>query len=570
MIPYTTTFWLRLTALAAVFIISSAVYFPWSEPAVKEQFSFDNPPMCAPSTLFDFDEVDPFAPLAPAFNYNWDHNFPISTQSKEAQKFFNQGLFFTFAFNHAEAERAFREAARLDPNCAMAHWGIALTLGPNINRPMRESVMADAYAAAQEAMRLRGACTPKEKAMIEAIAVRYAENPPQNRQSLDQAYADAMRLVAHRFREDLDILALFAESLMDTTPWDYWHKDGTPKYVTKEIHRTLEYIIDQDPSHPGGNHYYIHSMEEFQPDKAEASADHLKQSKFVSGHLVHMPSHIYVRMGRYEDANSANVEGIALDEDYIEQCQAQGFYPAQYYPHNLHFLWFGASMNGQKTLAMDAARKTANKGEGPPFESIPLYAYLRFGEWQQILSEKKPSADSHLYMKVLWQYAQGMALAKTGQTAAAKSALKKLRKILKSRKMRNLPKGFIPFQGLGQLCSLHLSAELAGTAGQVEEKVRLLQQSVAVQDDFRYTEPPFFFLEMRQALGAALLEAKRAEEAEQVYRKELARFPNNGWSLYGLMESLKAQGKSEEAEDIHGQFEKAWAKADIEITASVF
>jgi len=562
----------RLSVLLGVGLISSAVYYPFVETtglAGTTQYSLDNPPMCAPSTSFEFDGVDKGAPLAPVLNYNWDHNFPITTQSAEAQKFFNQGLFFTFAFNHAEAERAFREAARLDPNCAMAHWGIALTLGPNINRPMQKSVMADAYAESEEAMRLRAACTEKEKALIEAMALRYAENPPLYRGPLDQAYADAMRLVAHRYREDLDILALFAESLMDTTPWNYWNKDGTPKYVTKEIHRTLEYIISKSPEHPGGNHYYIHSMEEFEPEKAEASADHLTKSKFVSGHLVHMPSHIYVRLGRYEDANAANEGGIALDEEYIEQCQAQGYYPALYYPHNLHFLWFGASMNGQKALALDAARKTAAKGKGQRFQVIPLYSMLRFGQWDDILKEKAPDS-THPYSKVLWQYARGMALAKTGKQPEAQAALKIVRKILKSRKMKKLPKGFMPFQDLGKLCELSLAGELAGMSNQPNEKVSMLREAVRIQDGFRYSEPPFYYVEMRQALGAALLEAKQPEQAEYVYRKELARFPNNGWSLYGLKESLKAQGKTEEAAKTQQQFEEAWTKADVEISDSVF
>lgn len=562
----------RLSVLLGVCLISSALYYPFAESTELSgttQYALNNPPMCAPSISFDFDEVDKELPLAPVLNYNWDHNFPVTTNSKEAQQFFNQGLFFTFAFNHAEAERAFREAARLDPDCAMAHWGIALSLGPNINRPMQKSVMADAYTESQEAMRLRTKCTPKEIAMIEAMALRYAKTPPNNRRSLDQAYADAMRLVAHKYREDVDILALFAESLMDTTPWNYWNKDGTPKYVTKEIHRTLEYIIAKSPDHPGANHYYIHAMEEFEPEKAEASADHLTKSKYVSGHLVHMPSHIYVRMGRYEDANMANVGGIALDEDYIEQCQAQGYYPALYYPHNVHFLWFGASMSGQKALATEAAEKTAIKGAGQRFQVIPLYSMLRFGEWEKILQEKAPN-NNHPYSKILWQYAQGMAYINTGKVAEAKTALKRLRKLLKSKALKRLPQGFMPFQDLSKVCELSLTAELAGTNQEPAEKVNLLTEAVRLQDGFRYSEPPFYYVEMRQALGAALLEANRPTEAEKVYRTELARFPNNGWSLYGLQKSLEKQGKTDEAEQTKAEFERAWAKADVDIDASVF
>ncbi len=567
---YFTKHGLKFSALILVFIISSALYFPFTEVGTEtDRYSFANPPMCAPSTVFQFEQSAEGLALAPVLDYNWDHSFSVTTKSKEAQQFFDQGLFFTFAFNHAEAERAFREAARLDPDCAMAHWGVALSLGPNINRPMQKSVMADAYTESQAAMRLREGCTPKEKAMIEAMALRYAENPPINRQGLDQAYADAMRLVAHQYREDVDILALFAESLMDTTPWNYWNKDGTPKYVTKEIHRTLEYVIAKSPDHPGANHYYIHAMEEFEPAKAEASADQLTQSKYVSGHLVHMPSHIYVRLGRYDDANTANVGGIALDEEYIEQCQAQGYYPALYYPHNLHFLWFGASMGGQKAVATDAAEKTAIKGAGQRFQVIPLYSMLRFGEWDKILQEEAP-VNNHPYSKVLWQYAQGMAYANTDKVEEAKTALKRVRKLLKSRTLKKLPRGFMPFQDLAKVCELSLTAELADINQEPAEKVSLLAEAVRLQDAFRYSEPPFFYVEMRQALGAALLEADRPAEAEEVYRAELARFPNNGWSLYGLQKSLEKQGKSDEAKQTKAEFDRAWAKADVEISSSIF
>lgn len=548
-----------------VIFVASALYYPYPGPE-ENPYSFANPPMCAPSVRFEFEDTG--APLAPALNYKWDHSFPVTTSSKEAQRFFDQGLFFTYAFNHAEAERSFREAVRLDPNCAMAHWGVALSLGPNINRPMLKEVMTEAFEVSQQAMKLRGNCTPKEQAVIEALALRYLANPPADRSALDQSYADAMRLVAHEYREDVDILTLFAEALMDTTPWDYWRRDGTPKYVTKEIHAVLKYIIKKAPDHPGANHYYIHAMEEFRPEEAEASADNLTRMAFVSGHLVHMPSHIYVRLGRYQDANKANVGGIALDEDYIEQCQAQGYYPAQYYPHNLHFLWFGASMTGQSELAMDAARRTATKGKGQRFEVIPLYSMLRFGKWADILKETRP-ANKHPFMDLLWHYARGMAFANTGDLTQAKRELKTVKKRLKSRKIQKLPPSYIPFKELSEICYLILDGELAGMNGDADQKVEQLQLAVKLQDGFRYTEPPYFYLQMRQALGAALLEAQRPAEAEKVYRKELARFPANGWSLYGLHQSLVAQKKTAEAQEVWQQFEMAWKEADVEITASV-
>lgn len=559
----------RLMVLSMIMLVCSAVYFPFVTSVDKRtnsQYSFDNPPMCAPSTRFEFEDTD--APLAPVLDYNWDHNFPVTTNSAEAQRFFNQGLFFTYAFNHAEAERSFREAVRLDPTCAMAYWGVALSLGPNINRPMQKDVFTEAFTHSQEAMKLRKKSTPKEQLLIEALALRYQAKPPTDRSPLDKAYADAMRLVAHEYREDVDILTLFAESLMDTTPWNYWNKGGTPKYVTKEIHAVLKYIIKKAPEHPGANHYYIHSMEEYRPAEAEASADNLTKMKFASGHLVHMPSHIYVRLGRYQDANKANQGGIALDEEYIEQCQAQGYYPALYYPHNLHFLWFGASMSGQSELAMDAARKTAEKGAGQRFKVIPLYSMLRFGKWADILKEPQPEIK-HPYMQLLWHYARGMAFANTGDPAQAKRELKTVKKQLNSRKIQKLPPGFMPFKELSKICYLSLAGEMAGIDKDFNEKVSYLQQAMVLQDGFRYAEPPYYYVQLRQALGAALVEANRPAEAEKVYREDLAQFPNNGWSLLGLNQSLKAQKKAQEAEEVLQQFKEAWKQADIEITASV-
>ena len=561
----------KILLLFTTFIITAAIYFParnLDKTPNYDRFSLENPPMCASVDRLEVDFGDMTMPLAPKLQTNWDHSFKVTTNSSEAQHFFDQGLFLTYAFNHAEAERAFKEAIRLDPDCAMAYWGAALSLGPNINRPMREEVNKEAFELSRKATELGKACSPKEQAMIEALATRYQEDPPADRSSLDMAYANEMRVVAHRYREDVDILTLFTESLMDTTPWDYWNNDGTPKLVTREIHATLEYVMEMDPTHPGANHYYIHSMEEYRPEMAEKSADHLTKSQYISGHLVHMPSHIYVRLGRYEDANTANKGGIALDEEYIEVCQAQGYYPALYYPHNVHFLWFGASMNGQRALAMDAARKTAEKGRSVRFQSIPLYSMLRFGMWEELLKEPRPE-NNHVYMGLLWHYARGMAYAKTGDLKQAKAELAVVTKRNKSKEMKKLDGGFAPYTGLGEICRLLLAGEIAGTENDLEQKVSNLRQAVAIQDGFRYMEPPYYYIQIRQALGAALLEAGQPAEAEAVYRKELEKFPDNGWSLFGLYQSLEAQGKAAAAEEALQQFRKAWQLADVDITASV-
>lgn len=564
-----TTFFLFLS-IFFVSAISYPKFFPKDKEATFDRFALENPSMCAPFNDISSDFGNMRTPLAPKLNYKWDHNFPITTKSPEAQQFFNQGLFYTYAFNHAEAKRSFKEAIRLDPDCAMAYWGTALVLGPNINRPMEKEAFADAWCFSQRAMELREKCTPKEQALIEALAVRYEENPPGNRSELDLAYANAMRIVAHRYREDVDILTLFAEALMDTMPWDYWGKDGSPKYATQEMHATLDYVLVKDPNHPGANHYYIHSVEALRPEIAEHCADKLKEIEYAAGHLVHMPSHIYIRLGRYADSNRSNQRAIELDEDYIEQCQAQGFYPALYYPHNVHFLWFGASMEGSSAMALEAARKTAAKG-GPGsqrFKVTPLYTMLRFGKWEEILKQPEPEA-SDAYIRLVWHYAKGMAFAKTGKLKEAENQLSMVGKSKDAEEIEKLNNPFFPSLGMSEICYLLLAGEIAGMNKNFDKKVNLLRQAVEIQDGFTYMEPPFFYFQVRQALGAALLQAKKPAEAETIYREELNKFPDNGWSLYGLHQSLQAQGKEAEAQKVYEAFEKAWVRADIKIKGSV-
>lgn len=558
-----------LILISALLISALSIGFLEKEKVTASQrFSSENIPMCAPIANFKTDFGDMRTPLAPRLEYNWDHNFPITTTVPAAQRFFNQGLFYAYAFNHAEAERSFKEAIRLDPTCAMAYWGASLVLGPNINRPMPEEAFAEAYRFTQRALELRQSCTPKEQALIEALAKRYQENPPKDRSALDMAYANAMRSVANRYRDDVDILTLFAEALMDTMPWDYWEKDGTPKDATKEMLAMLDYVLEKDPEHPGANHYYIHAVEAVNPKLGERSADALGKNGFGAGHLVHMPSHIYIRVGRYEDSNVVNQSAAEIDEAYITQCQAQGFYPASYYPHNLHFIWFGASMEGSSGKAIDAARKTAEKGSDQGFKAIPLFALLRFGKWSDILKEPQPDT-AHAYVRMLWHFARGMAFAKTGKTQSAKQELEWIEKSKDSPEIKALDNPFMPTIGENKMTCFILAAELAGLNKDFSKKVAHLREAIAIQDEFIYMEPPYFYYQVRQSLGAALLEAGKPLEAEAVYRADLEKFPNNGWSLYGLYQSLKAQGKTVEAKTTYESFEKAWVRADIKLTGSV-
>src|SRR5216684_3142776 len=335
----------------------------------------------------DYDKPSPSGAIAPRLQNLGAHTFPVTTKSQRAQLFFNQGINLSYGFNHAEAGRAFREAARLDPDCAMAYWGQALVLGPNINAPMSPEDEPKAHALA-----LRAQASPRERAYIDAVAQRYS-GKSDDRPVRDRAYADAMRAVSRKYPSDLDATAFFAEALMDLRPWNYWAPDGSPYPETPEIVAALESVLGRKPDHPGATHYYIHVMESTKsPERAEAAADRLLKLMPGAGHMVHMPSHIYQRLGRYADASAANEKAILADEDYLAQCQAQGIYPMGYYPHNIHFLWSAATMEGRSGLAIESARKVASKVADPMLDQIPLlagfrvvpyFALTRFGHWNE-------------------------------------------------------------------------------------------------------------------------------------------------------------------------------------------
>ncbi|HEY3119686.1 MAG TPA: hypothetical protein VGL15_03620, partial [Vicinamibacteria bacterium] len=354
--------------------------------------------------------------LAPRLQNLGSYAFPVTTKSKDAQLFVNQGVNLAYGFNHAEAGRAFREAARLDPDCAMAHWGQALVLGPNINVPMSPEDEPKAYEAAQKAVALKSNASPREQAYIDAVAQRYT-GKAEDRKTRDRAYADAMGELARRYPDDLDAATMYAEALMDLRPWNYWTGDGHPYPETGDVIANLEKVLARMPDHPGATHYYIHAVEATKsPEKAEAAADRLLKLMPGAGHMVHMPSHIYQRVGRYADAQASNEAAIKADEDYISQCRAQGIYPMAYYPHNIHFLWYAATAEGRSQVAIDAARKTASRvsdellTELPllaGFRVVPYYALTRFGRWDEMLAEPAP-ADRFLYLTGVWHYGRGL------------------------------------------------------------------------------------------------------------------------------------------------------------------
>jgi tetratricopeptide (TPR) repeat protein len=518
----------------------------------------------------------PAGQIAPRLQNLGPHTFAVSTKNRDAQLFINQGLNLAYSFNHAEARRAFREAARLDPTLAMAYWGQALVLGPNINAMMESGEEPHALENAQKAMSLKANATEREQALIEALSKRYTGDP-QHRQVNDKAYADAMRQVQQRFPDDNDIAMLYVESMMDLRPWGYWMRDGQPHEGTAEIVALTEEVMKRNPKHPGALHMYIHLMEAHHPARAEAAADALLPLLPAAGHMVHMPGHIYQRVGRYNDAIRSNELAIVADEDYITQCRAQGLYPMGYYPHNIHFLWFAATADGQSAKAIEAARKVAAKIDDEALKAVPITAgfrvvpYLaltRFGKWEEMLKEPKPSGSA--YLVGMWHYNRGLAFVAKNQLPAAEQELAKLTEALKDKSLDgplfspNLSRTIL---AIGPEV---LGAEISAAKGQYDKAISQLEKAVRLEDALVYTEPSEWHYPPRLALGAILLEAGRPAEAETVYWEDLRKNRESGWSLFGLAQALKAQKKDADAALVEARFKKAWQRADVVLAASRF
>lgn len=515
----------------------------------------------------------------PLFDNLGTHHHQITTTSPQAQRYFDQGLRLIYAFNHDEAGRAFKEAARLDPNCAMAYWGLALTLGSNYNLPAIPEREQAAYEAIQKALSLASHASEPERAYIKALAKRHSLAPDADRKALDKAYADAMREVAKRYPNDLDAATFAAEAMMNLRPWGLWTLDGQPQPGTLKIISTLESVLKRNPDHPGAIHYYIHTVEASpQPERAVPFADRLGALMPGAGHLVHMPSHVYIRVGRYADAAASNVRAAAVDAEYIEKHNVQGIYRMMYYPHNIHFIWAAASIEGRSAEALRAARELATKlppdvaRQMPEIEFLyptPLFALARFGKWEEILQEPAPPADLQ-YTTGIWHYARGLALAATGRIDEAENEHKKVTAIEDATSPERIVDIGVPVKALLHVASHSLAGEIAARQGKTDDAVRLLEEAVRTQDGLPYSEPPPWYYPVRQSLGAVLLAAGRATKAEAVYRKDLKRNPDNGWSLYGLAQSLRAQKAKKKAAAVEKRFQKAWARADVKLTASRF
>jgi tetratricopeptide (TPR) repeat protein len=508
-------------------------------------------------------------------------DFRISTKDQEAQAYFNQGMMLAYGFNHAEAARSFYEATRLDSTCAMAYWGYAYVLGPNYNAGMEKDNFERAYDAATKSVKYSGNVSDKEKALIQALAVRYAKPAPTDRKQLDIAYAEAMKKVYEQYSTDPDIGALYAEALMDLHPWDlYDKKTKAPKSWTPAILAVLEHLMTVNPKHPGAHHFYIHAVEaSARPEKALASAKLLETLVPGSGHLVHMSSHIYINTGDYHQGSLVNLAAIKADSNYFTACHAQGAYPLSYYPHNYHFLAATAALEGNAALAWMAANKMQRDsdtgimrmpgwGTLQHYYTMPYYIAVKFAMWDSIL--KLPSPAAHLvYPRVIWHFARGMAFLGKNDLSNANNEMSDLSRLAADTTLQALTIWDINTTAdLVQIAARVLAAEIGVKQKKWQQSIALLEEAVRLEDNLNYNEPPDWLFSVRHHLGAVLLKAGKYSEAEKVYRRDLQTWRNNGWGLIGLYNALLLQKKNEEAASVRSLFEKSWHYANIKIASS--
>lgn len=523
------------------------------------------------------------APKAPLYDNLGSHHHAITTSSPDAQKYFDQGLTLSYAFNHAEAIRAFRQAAEIDPSCAMCYWGVAFALGPNINAPITGDAAKEAFQAIEQARQRAGGMSERERAYIDALAKRYASDPKAERAPLDAAYADAMRNLMKRFPDDLDAATLFAQSLMDTAPWNYWNADGTPRAFTTEVLSSLESVLSRKADHLGAVHLYIHAVEASpNPGRAEPYADKLPALAPGAGHLVHMPAHIYLRVGRYHDASVANQNAVKADEAYFAGDPVAGnmMYQVGYYPHNIHFFVTSASMEGRRADALKAAeelrtrmqadmlRDPAMGGMVQHMHLTPLFTKIRFALWNEALAEPAPPEDLR-YMRAMWHAARGLAYSADGRLEEAEKERGALAAIKDDASLKTL---YVSSVNVGStlVAIAHevLSGELSAKERRAGEAARHFAAAVKLEDGLVYMEPPDWPISVRQLQGAALLQLGRTREAEAAFRDDLKKFPGNGWALSGLQASLERQGRTSEAATVQSQFNEIWRRADVQVAAA--
>jgi tetratricopeptide (TPR) repeat protein len=499
-----------------------------------------------------------------------DLHHPISTTSPEAQQFFDQGLTFVYAFNHDEAVSSFKRVAELDPRCAMAYWGAALALGPNINLEREAERDKAAYEAVRKALALSEAATDVERDYIAALATRYANDPRADSRKLDLDYKVAMGELMRKYPDDLDVATLYAEAAMNLNPWRLWTPDGKPTEGTEEIVAVLESVLRRDPLHVGANHYYIHAVEaSFNPERALPSAARLSGIAPAAGHLVHMPAHIWMRTGDYMSAALSNEQAVAADLAYLQARNPQGVYPMMYVNHNYHFLAAAYTMAGNGAKAVEAADQLA-KNVGPMVAEMPMLDYfyptpiwvrVRFRRWDDILKMQEPAREAPL-TRTMWRFARGAAFAATGKVAEAEAERRALDVEAKGVTEAALGGALVK---VAKVAATVLDARIAKAKGDAEREIALWRVAVEAQDAMGYNEPPDWYYPTRESLGGALLRAGKLAEAEAVFRDELRRNPRSGWSLFGLHESLKGQARTASLDAIRRQLDAAWRFADVEL-----
>ncbi len=508
-------------------------------------------------------------------------DFKVTTVSNEAQQYFNQGMMLSYGFNHAEAARSFYEATRLDSTCAMAYWGFAYVLGPNYNAGMEDDNYERAYLAAQKAIALSGNCTEKEKALIYALALRYTPQPQKDRSQLDLAYSLALKKVYNTYSNDPDIGALYAESIMNLHPWNlYDKKTKEPQPWTHEIVTVLEKLIRQHPRHPGAPHFYIHAVEASKtPERGLASANLLMTLVPGSGHLVHMPSHIYIWTGDYHLGVLANMEAVKIDSAYVTSCNAQGAYPIAYYPHNYHYLAAMATFEGNSNLAWSSAKKVQEKtvkdillepgwGTLQHYYAIPWFTGVKLNMWDSLLSVE-PLQKEWIYPRAILHYARGMAYLGKKDVSKAEGELTQLKELAKDPVLKETTIwGINTMHDIVQIAVNVLTAEVCQQSKEYDKANTAFLQAIAIEDNLNYNEPPDWFFSVRHHLGTALLKQEKYAEAEKIFREDLSKWKENGWALYGLYLSLQNQGKPADAQSVKNRFDKAWKHADFDISAS--
>tara|TARA_Y100001935_G_scaffold78577_1_gene65670 strand:+ start:410 stop:2035 length:1626 start_codon:yes stop_codon:yes gene_type:complete len=521
---------------------------------------------------------------APLLKGLGEHTHKISSDIIGVQRYFDQGLIMSFAFNHAEAIRSFIGSQRLDPECAMCFWGEALALGPNINVNSDGKVIMSpenriqAYKAINKALNLSKKSPEKEQDYIRALSVRYDGNPKTSRDNLDKAYAKAMEELSRKYPDDNDAASLYAEALMNTMPWDYWADNGNPKPDTVKVIESLERVLKNNPNHPLAIHLYIHAVEaSSNPSRAEKYADKLADLVPGAGHLVHMPAHIYWRVGRYNDASIANINAAKVDEDYIAQCNSQGLYPAMYYPHNIHFLWAASTMEGRSELSINSALKVSNYIKDEQirqipfiefFQTLPLLSYVRFAKWEEILSYKKPNEDFKFSLGI-YHYARSIAFSSLGNFDKAKNEQKKILVNNQSNEIKVLIKAGQPSDKLLEISNLLALGQIELNKENFSSAIKYFKNAVKIQDQLPYREPEFWYYPTRQTLGHALLLNKNFNEAVKVFNKDLKQYPKNGWSYYGLHMAYNGLNNKIMSDKAIKKFNKIWQFSDIKLNSSI-